>query len=71
MSTGKQSININVNTLKRNFIPTLELVEEILFEPRWDSKEFERVKRETVESIKRRSAVPSTIASKVFNKLNG
>ena len=70
MSTGKQSININVNTLKRNFIPTLELVEEILFEPRWDSKEFERVKRETVESIKRRSAVPSTIASKVFNKLN-
>ena len=70
MSTGKQSININVNTLKRNFISTLELVEEILFEPRWDSKEFERVKRETVESIKRRSAVPSTIASKVFNKLN-
>ena len=70
MSTGKQSININVNTLKRNFIPTLELVEEILLEPRWDSKEFERVKRETVESIKRRSAVPSTIASKVFNKLN-
>ncbi len=70
MSTGKQSINLNVNTLKRNFIPTLKLVEEILFEPRWDSKEFERVKRETVESIKRRSAVPSTIASKVFNKLN-
>ena len=70
MSTGKQSININVNTLKRNFLPTLELVEEILFEPRWDSKEFDRVKRETIESIKRRSAVPSTIASKVFNKLN-
>ena len=70
MTTGKQSININVNSLKRNFMPTLELVEEILFEPRWDSKEFERVKRETVESIKRRSAIPSTIASKVFNKLN-
>jgi len=70
MTTGKQSININVNSLKRNFMPTLELVEEILFEPRWDSKEFERVKRETEESIKRRSAIPSTIASKVFNKLN-
>jgi len=70
MSTGKQSININVNTLKRNFLPTLELVEEILFEPRWDSKEFERVKRQTMELIKRQSAVPSRIATNVFNRLN-
>ena len=70
MYTGKQSINIEVNTLKRNFEATLALVEEILFEPRWDVKEFDRIKRETIESIKRRSAVPSSIASSVFNKLN-
>ncbi len=70
MYTGKQSINIEVSTLKRNFDATLALVEEILFEPRWDAKEFERIKRETAESIKRRSAVPSSIASNVFNKLN-
>ena len=70
MYTGKQSINVEVNTLKRNFEPTLALVEEILFEPRWDSTEFDRIKRETVESIKRRSAVPSSIASNVYNKLN-
>ena len=38
MYTGKQSINIEVSTLKRNFEATLALVEEILFEPRWDSK---------------------------------
>jgi len=70
MYTGKQSINVEVNTLKRNFEATLALVEEILFEPRWDSTEFDRIKRETVESIKRRSAVPSSIASNVYNKLN-
>ena len=70
MYTGKQAINIEVNTLKRNFSSTLALVEEILFEPRWDATEFERIKRETVETIKRRSAVPSSIASNVFNKLN-
>ena len=70
MYTGKQSINIEVSSLKRNFDATLALVEEILFEPRWDAKEFERIKRETSESIKRRSAVPSSIASNVFNKLN-
>ena len=70
MYTGKQTINIEVNTLKRNFSSTLALVEEILFEPRWDATEFERIKRETAETIKRRSAVPSSIASNVFNKLN-
>ena len=68
--TGKQAINIEVSTLKRNLEPTLDLVEEILFEPRWDTNEFERIKRETIEYIKRRAAVPSSIASNVFNKLN-
>ena len=70
MYTSKGSINIEVFSLKRNFKETLTLVEEILFEPRWDSKEFERIKRQTAEQIKRRSASPSTIASQVFNKLN-
>ena len=56
--------------MKRNFNETLALVEEILFEPRWDSSEFERIKRQTAEQIKRRAASPSTIASQVFNKLN-
>ena len=68
--TSKQAIYIEVNTLKRNFAPTLEIVEEILFEPRWDSAEFDRIKRKTAENIKRRSAVPSSIASNVYNKLN-
>ena len=49
--TSKQAIYIEVNTLKRNFAPTLEIVEEILFEPRWDSAEFDRIKRKTAENI--------------------
>ncbi len=69
MYTGKQSIGVEVTTLKRNFDATLALVEEILFEPRWDATEFDRIKRETAESIKRRAAVPSSIASNVYNKL--
>ena len=69
MYTSKQNINIEATTLKRNFGATLALVNEILFEPRWDETEFERIKRETAESIKRRGAVPSTIASNVYNKL--
>ena len=70
MYTSKGSINLEVFTLKRNFEATLDLVEEILFEPRWDEKEFERIKRQTIEQIQRRSASPSAIASLAFNKLN-
>tara|TARA_B110000263_G_C15275294_1_gene495567 strand:+ start:248 stop:1516 length:1269 start_codon:yes stop_codon:yes gene_type:complete len=70
MFTSQQFINIEVNTLKRNFIPTLELVEEILFEPRWDETEFTRIKSETIENIKRRLFNPSSIASNVYRKLN-
>ena len=69
MYTGTQSIGVEVTTLKRNFDATLALVEEILFEPRWDETEFDRIKRETAESIKRRAAVPSAIASNVYDKL--
>jgi zinc protease len=69
MNTGKQSINLEATTLKRNFGATLALVEEILFEPRWDETEFDRIKRETAESIKRRATVPSSIASNVYNRL--
>ncbi|MFL3050624.1 MAG: M16 family metallopeptidase [Candidatus Neomarinimicrobiota bacterium] len=68
--TTKESINIEVTCLKRNFEATLALAEEILFEPRWDEKEFARIKAETIEGINRSSAIPSTIASNVFNRLN-
>lgn len=44
-------------------------MEEILFEPRWDENEFERIKRETIEKINRSKADPSAVASKVFDKL--
>lgn len=70
MYTTKGSINIEAFTLKRNFKATLALIDEILFEPRWDNKEFERIKRQTIEQIKRQAASPSAIASLAFNKLN-
>ncbi len=69
MLTNKESIVIRVNTLKSKFNQTFEIVKEILLEPRWDEKEFERVKQETIEEIKRSAARPGSIASNVFTKL--
>ncbi len=69
MYTTKESIVIDVNCLSSKFYEVYSLVEEILFEPRWDEREFERIKRETVERINRSKADPSAVASDVFNKL--
>ena len=70
MFTSQEFINVEVSTLKRNYTATLKLVEEILFEPRWDENEFSRVKDETIENIKRRLFNPPSIAANVFRKIN-
>jgi zinc protease len=69
MYTTDQSIVIRANCLASKFKDTYKLVEEILFEPRWDEKEFARIKDETTEHLNRRKADPSAIASFVFNKI--
>jgi len=69
MYTTKESIVIDANCLASKFYDVYSLVEEILFEPRWDEKEFERIQRETVERINRGKADPSVVANRVFDRL--
>jgi zinc protease len=69
MYTGRESITIRANCLSSKFADVYALVEEILLEPRWDAKEFERVQRETLESINRNKANPNAISANVFNDL--
>lgn len=69
MYTTNESIVIRGNTLKRNFEKTMDLVEEILLEPRWDEEELARIKTSTINSIKRNQANPNYIANQVYNKL--
>ena len=66
---AEQSITISVNTLARNFEPTVKLVEEILFEPRWDEEQFELAKSSIINSHKRNKANPSFLARNTFNSL--
>jgi len=68
MFTSRESIVIRGNTLTRNLDKTLELVEEILLEPRWDEKEFARIKTATVNGIQRSAANPNAVANRVYNK---
>ncbi len=69
MYTSDEAIVIRGNTLKRNFDKTMDLVQEIILEPRWDEKEFERIKTSTINTIKRYEADPNRIANKVYDKI--
>jgi zinc protease len=69
MYTTNESIVIRGNTLKRNFDKTMDLVQEILLEPRWDEEEFDRIKLSTINGIKRNEANPNVIARNVYNKV--
>ena len=69
MYTTNESIVIRGNTLTRNFDKTMDLVEEILLEPRWDQEELGRIKTKTINQIKRNAANPNRVASNVYDKL--
>jgi zinc protease len=65
----KESIVINVSALARNYQATMKLVEEILLEPRWDSKEFELIKTSVISQIRQQEANPNSVATAQFNQL--
>ncbi len=69
MYTGREAITLSVNCLTSKLNDVYQLVEEILLEPRWDEKEFDRVKKQTIENINRSKVNPSAVARNVFNKL--
>ena len=66
---GQEAITITGNCLASKLNETFALACEMLFEPRWDEKEFDIVKRQTIEQLKRIGSTPVAISSIVFNKL--
>jgi zinc protease len=66
---GNENITLRVSTLARNFEKTVGLVEEMLFEPRWDEEQFNLAKSRAVNNLKRDKANPGYLASVALNKL--
>jgi zinc protease len=69
MFTERESITMSVNCLASKFGDVYQLVEEILLEPRWDEKEFDRIVKQTIENINRSKVNPTSVARNVFFKL--
>ncbi|WP_417875595.1 M16 family metallopeptidase [Winogradskyella sediminis] len=62
------SVVISGTTLAKHFDATMDLVTEILLEPRWDEEEFNLLKQSTVSRIQRQQANPNSIAANEFAK---
>ncbi len=69
ISSGSEDLRIYGTCLSRNFKATMDLVEEILLEPRWDSTEYARLKSALETRLRGREANPTQIASMAFNRL--
>lgn len=69
INADQETITLQGSCLAGKLPETIELAHEMLLEPRWDEKEFPLVKRQTIDSLKRMDANPSSIASNVFSKL--
>ena len=69
ISTSAFGTFINGNTLSRNFDATMDLVQEMLLEPRWDEEEFDLLKRRFGNQIDQRAGNPNAIATREAAKL--
>lgn len=66
---SEDNIVLRGSTLAKNFVPTMNLVKEILLQPRWDKEEFELSKQQVVNRIQQEKASPNSIAANEFRKI--
>ncbi len=65
-SAGPEAFTLSGVTLARNWAETLELLREILLEPRFDPQEFELAQRRVENQIQQQAGNPNAIADRVF-----
>ncbi len=70
VSSSKDEIIFNIQTLKKNLDKTLALAEERIFKPQFNQEDLDRIKRQLQESFKQSKTQPATVASDVIAKLN-
>jgi zinc protease len=69
VSGSNEDISVDVTTLARNFEKSVELVKEMLLEPRWDKEQFDLDKTKTINNLKRNMANPNYLANRTLTSL--
>ncbi len=67
VTAGDERFILSGRTLSRNFGATLDLVEEMLFQPRWDPTELDLAKAATIAQIQAARAQPNAIAGRAYS----
>lgn len=67
-SSGPDQMTVSVQSLTKNLEATLALLEEQMLNPRFDSTDFDRLKKQTLEAIANQSTQAAVVAANVFNK---
>ena len=68
VSSSKTGINIYGTTLKRNYQKTIDIVTDIILNPRFDESDFIRLKNARLTRIKASLANPNSVARNVMMK---
>ena len=67
--SGEEEVSINIQALKENIDATLKIVEESLFEPKFDSVEFENEKKQLLDRIAQSQTNASDMANMAFRSV--
>jgi zinc protease len=70
VTSSRDAVVLQVQSLKKNIDKTLVLLQERLFLPDFKAEVFDRLKKQTLESFKQLKAQPAAVADVVFAKLN-
>ncbi|MCG9910549.1 MAG: insulinase family protein [Flavobacteriales bacterium] len=69
VSSSREDIIISVTTLNKNLDATLELMNEVMFRPKFSQEEFDRLKTEQTQGLKNRTTQASTLANDIFRRI--
>lgn len=69
VAAGDESFNIGGRTLARNFAATMDIVREMLLEPRWDETEFDLARARVASSLQASRASPNAVAARAYARV--
>ena len=70
VSSSRDAIVFTVESLKKNIDKTLTLLQERIFNPKFTETNFNRIQRQTLESIKQSKTRPAVVADDVIAVVN-
>ncbi|HLG35388.1 MAG TPA: pitrilysin family protein, partial [Bacteroidia bacterium] len=69
ISESGQTVSINIQTVKENFVAVLKLVTEVLRQPSFPADEFDKLVQENLSAIEERKSDPQAIASNISQRI--